>query len=174
MKPGRVPSKTVLTWSLLVAAGAFCLSCNSGTNADVVQPAQITLTVDPNPVPAEPFTPPEPENPDEFDETVQFEFRARFMLTISETAGVGANIDSIFAQVDASSGGIIVTTGDVFQDFTIQSETNRVEGNGSISVMFDVLYALPDMEREALITIEVTAQDDNGFDLEGTLRVPVN
>jgi hypothetical protein len=163
--------------SALVALVIFptILACDSGTTPEVVVPASITLTANPNPVSSFPLPPPTPEELEEgLDESFFPQFRARFVLTMTETAGVGANIESIFAQVDQASGGIVISTGEVIQEFTIDSDTNRIEGNGSIPVNIDVSYRLPDGKSEALITVEILASDDNGFDLEGLLRVPVN
>ena len=153
-----------ITWALafLLAVYPFMVGCNGTTTTavdDVIATAVITLEVNPDPVNAQPST------------SSDFQWMASLTLTVSETAGVGGVIDSIFTEVNESSGGIVV--GEAFFESSIDAETNRVDGNSSTHVRLDFFYTLIDDKREALVTIVVWFVDDNNFEIEATIRVSV-
>jgi hypothetical protein len=99
---------------------------------------------------------------------------ASFTLTIRESAGIGGQIDEIYAQLDRSTGGIVVSSDDVFYDYTVSAATNRVEGNNNATVDFDFVFLIPGGSRESLITVDLFFVDDNQFTTETSIRVPVS
>ena len=155
------------TLALLLVICLFLVGCGGDTNTspDSVETpvnAEFTLTTNPNPVNAQPST-----NPD-------FQWMGRFTLTISETAGIGSDIDAISAGVSESAGGIAVETGEVFYQVSINADTNRVEGRSSTNISFDFFYVLPDGKREALVIVDLVFVDDNQFVTETSVRTQVN
>ena len=149
---------TATTLSLLVFS-----SCTDTLTGDEVIIAVVDATVAPNPV-----TPTPSENPD-------FQWLASFTVTLIETAGTGATINSVLADVNETSNGIAVITDEevVFQ-LSVDSESNRVEANSTTEIRIDILYMLPGAGSESVIDISISMTDDNGAEVGGSLQAEVD
>ena len=152
-------------WAVTVAATALWLvRCSSPTDPSATS-AAVTLTASPDPTSALPSTGVtytivgDANHPDQIKE---YPWRTHFSVNMSETNGVGLDITSISVKVQQAAGGIITppTTGQIeHYQFTSQSSGNRLEGHGTAVVGFDVWYDLPNLGREAVITVIITFLD---------------
>jgi hypothetical protein len=134
--------------------------CGESTSDTILILAVISLAISPNPITAEPSA------------NADYTWTATFILTLTESAGTGATIDTVTAILsegtDGSGGSENVLT-----DWRVDSTTNRIEGNSSRSITFTVDYTLPGGGREALVDVEVDVTDDNGVELSGSTQATV-
>jgi hypothetical protein len=110
------------------------------------------------------------------DKIITYPWKTSFTVTIKDTEGIGRNITAESIRVQQASGGIVITpTGTDIEHYQYVSHasTNRINGNGSATVSFDVWYDLPDKGREALVTITFSYLDDNSSSFSETASVPV-
>jgi hypothetical protein len=98
-----------------------------------------------------------------------------FTVTISNTNTSPITIRSITADLQQSSGGIVVTpitgTDEAFR-FDVRAPGNRVDSNASMAIPFTFFYTLPNGGREALVSLAFTAATDAGA--SGTVTATVN
>jgi hypothetical protein len=132
------------------------------TSSDPIDAAEIELSYSPDPVNAQVST------------NAEYQWMASFAVTLSETAGIGGDIESLSTALYESAGGIILNAVESEEHrFSTNAETSRVEGNGSGSVDFDAFYTLPGAGREALVTVTLTFVDDNGYQTGDTIEVSI-
>ncbi len=150
-------------WAVGFVLVAMCLtsSCDDSTTDPTVN-AEFTVTVEPDPVTAMDST------------NVEFQWLASFTATFTETAGIGAEIQSVTADVTETTGGVEVDSDeDVLFQVQVDTESSRIEGKSSKSLPISVFYTLPGGGTEAKINLEISITDDNGAEVGGTLQVRV-
>jgi hypothetical protein len=157
----RIPTLGVVSLTLLGLASACG---DSGTSPEPVTIASITAAVDPDPVSSEASADPD------------FGFLASFTVTLSETRGTGTSIDSVTVTdvVETLDGEEVETEENALFRADVTSGADRIEGNSSTQIAFDVYYALPGGGSEARIDITLSMTDDYGFDVGGILRVLID
>ncbi len=161
MKIGRRRSETGRWPLLFLAVSTLGLPACETTDSTPL-PAEIALTASPDPVSAQPSTDPD------------YQWFARFTVTVTESAGVAGTISSVSAVLNEAAGGIVIVTGeDEETNIRVDSNTNRLEANGSVPILFGVDYTLPGGGREAAADVTVVILDDNGYTQSETLRVLV-
>ncbi|MCM2255418.1 MAG: hypothetical protein NDJ94_07070 [Vicinamibacteria bacterium] len=93
-----------------------------------------------------------------------FAWQASFRVTLAESAGASATVRTLTADLEQAAGGIVITppTGlDESFRFVVRADAgNRVAASGSLPIEFDFFYSLPNLGREALVTIVLTLVDD--------------
>ncbi len=98
-----------------------------------------------------------------------------FTVTISNTNTSPITIRSITADLQQSSGGIVITpitgTDEAFR-FDVRAPGNRIDANATMVIPFTFFYTLPTGGREALVSIAFTASSDAGA--SGTVTATVN
>ncbi len=156
---GRLARMAVCLAPLTLAAG-----CNdTSTTSDSVTVAVVDVTVQPETVTSQPST------------NADFQRMASFTLDLDETAGTGATIASVNTTVAEAAGGItVVSANPVEYQVHVDSTTNRIEANGTASIGFDVSYTLPGGGSEALATVALSINDDNGVAVGGSFQVLIH
>jgi len=104
---------------------------------------------------------------DKPDESREYDYQTSFTITVAETNGVRVYIKGVGIKVQQAFGGIVAppTTGDVeHYEFVSRPSSNQVEGRGNATVQFDVWYDLPNLGREALVTVTFTILDKQEAD----------
>jgi len=98
-----------------------------------------------------------------------------FTVTISNTNTSPITIRSITADLQQSSGGIVITpitgTDEAFR-FDVRAPGNRIDANATMAIPFTFFYTLPTGGREALVSLAFTAASDAGA--SGTVTATVN
>jgi hypothetical protein len=105
-----------------------------------------------------------------------YQFAASYTLTLTETAGVVATIRTVSANVQQSSGGVVVPppTGlSVAFRYELQSSGNRIDGNGTATMSVSFSYTLPQPGQEALTSVTVNFSDALGRPYSQTVQVKV-
>jgi hypothetical protein len=166
---------------LLPLAATFGLSgCNSPTSAD--PDFDVTLTADPDPANASGPTGVMYKvlNPDDSVSYYEYDWRTYFTVTIQENAGLALDVTQLNATVQQATGGIVIppSGGDsVYYKFTSNAVVNHINAKGTAVVGFDVFYDLPNLKREALITVSFTYKytdsDGTEYTYSETLDVKV-
>lgn len=87
------------------------------------------------------------------------------MATISNTNTSPITIRSITADLQQSSGGIVITpitgTDESFR-YSVRAPGNRVDVNSTMAIPFTFFYSLPNGGREALVSLAFTVTTDTG------------
>jgi hypothetical protein len=171
---------------LLLAAGALA-GCQSPTDPDDV-PDFIEVTVSPEPAVAAGPTGRSyvVQRTDRPDEVREYDWSTTFTVTVRLTGdaaddAVGLDfpvrITSATVKVQQASGGIITPpTGSETERFesVSQASSNRFSGaDTSVSMTFQVWYDLPNLRREALVTVSLAFQDEDGSVFSETVEVLV-
>jgi hypothetical protein len=165
---------------LPLAAVAWLGGCSSPTESD--PEFDVTLTVDPDPANAGGPTGVlyKVTNPDDSVSYYEYDWRTTFTVRIQENAGMALDITQLNATVQQATGGIVIppSGGDsVYYKFTSTAAVNHINASGAADVGFDVFYDLPNLKREALITVsftfKYTDEDDNEYTYAKTLDVKV-
>lgn len=98
-----------------------------------------------------------------------------FTVTITNTNTSPITIRSITADLQQSSGGIVITpitgTDEAFR-FDVRAPGNRIDTNASMAIPFTFFYTLPTGGREAVVSLAFTAASDAGA--SGTVTATVN
>ncbi len=88
-----------------------------------------------------------------------------FVATISNTNTSPITIRSITADLQQSSGGIVITpitgTDESFR-YSVRAPGNRVDVNSTMAIPFTFFYSLPNGGREALVSLAFTVTTDTG------------
>jgi hypothetical protein len=166
---------------MLVAASLLVGGCQSPTDPDdtIVVDDFVEASVSPDPATADASTGRTyrvVRGNNQPDEIMEFDWRAIFTVTIRlNDKASDSDLDLAFPvditaatiKVQQATGGIVSppTGGDVErQDYVIAQTTgNRYGGaNTSNSITFDIWYDLPNLRKEALITITVALKDADG------------
>ncbi|MBK5256968.1 MAG: hypothetical protein JJE39_13130 [Vicinamibacteria bacterium] len=150
--------RNVISWAW-PALAIFVSACGSNTptsptDATTTTPtATVTATASPDTVTASAST------------DRAYAWNGTFVVTITNTNISPLTIRSIAADLQQSSGGIVITpvtgTDESFR-FDVRAPGNRVDINGSIAIPFTFYYTLPNGDREALISISFSVATDNG------------
>ena len=165
---------------LPLGAVAGLSGCSSPTSSS--PDFDVTLTVDPDPANASGPTGVQYKvtNPDDSVTYYEYDWRAYFTVRIQENAGLALDITQLNATVQQATGGIVIppSGGDlVYYKFTSSAAVNHINGKGTADVGFDVFYDLPNLKREALITVSFTFKytdsDDTEYTYSKTLDVKV-
>lgn len=175
--------RTLTVSAALTAAALTLAGCQSPTAASTTtncgnngSTCVITFTMSPSPTSA-------------FDATSQgvtyvlthnnapdtnqvFPWETQFTLNMKNTQATGVKITAVTVRVQQASSGIVITptTSDV-EHYTFNSQpangSSRIEGNSTNALNFSVWYVLPNLGKEALITVSLSFQDDNNVSLSG-------
>jgi len=165
-----VRSRIAIVLALTCSVALGCGGDKSPT-APSSQPttADITATVSPNPVIASACTP--------TTCTTGFAFSAVFNLQISETAGVGGNVNFVNVTMRDSTTGAEIGTINFGADEVIRrasTATNHVNARGSLSIVnLGVNYRLSGGGRQGTLTVAVQFTDDRGNQINRVVTVPV-
>lgn len=148
----------------MLALGLLCVgalpACDDSPSSPTL--AALTLTATPASVTAKAST------------VTGFSWNATFVATLAESAGTGATISTIAADVKEASGGIPVNTGGtVLSQVKVSPSGSRVAAGGSVTLDFTIEYKLPNGGREAVVDVTVVSVDDNNVQLSRSVRVPV-
>lgn len=110
------------------------------------------------------------DKPDQFFE---YDWKTSFTLTAKVTSDINdtgydlpVTVTSVNVKVQQASGGIVIApSGDVeHAEFTMNSNGNLISAvDGTVSMVFDVWYDLPNVPKEALITVTITFKDKDGL-----------
>ena len=154
------------TLLVLMVASIALTHCGSGEPPPTAPPApapgELSLSARPNPVQAVRST------------DLTFDWMASFTLLAREIGGVPGEIVGLNADLEESTGAIAVATGD--NDFTFRvnaPEGSRVPAFGSQRVDFTFFFTIERGSPESIITIEALYDDDNDFESEASIRIPV-
>jgi hypothetical protein len=143
--------------ALIAALGlASCTESTDTTTDDTsTTSAFVTMTVTPDPATAV------------ASEDDEFEWQGAFTVTFVESGGVGVTINTLSVTVQQSSGGIVLPVSDpdnpVKFDYEADNETNYIAANGTFTMGVKVFYTLPNGRKEALVTVQTSLADDNGY-----------
>jgi hypothetical protein len=171
--------RPVLTLLPLLAV-AWLGGCSSPTSSSPT--FDVTLTVNPDPATASGPTGVmyKVTNPDDTVSYYEYDWRTFFTVTVKENAGMALDITQLNAVVQQATGGIVIppSGGDqVYYKFTSSAATNHINAKGSAEVGFDVFYDLPNLKREALVTVsfafKYTDKDNTEYAYSKTLDVKV-
>ena len=123
---------------------------------------RLAFTVSPDPIVSEPLA----------DDT--FEWVATYVITITESGGVGGNVAGVALTLNAASGGIEVITSDDSSETTADADNDRLDAHGKRDLAFVTRYSVPGEGSEALINLLIRFRDDTGlqFNLEQTFLIP--
>jgi hypothetical protein len=166
---------------LLPLAATFGLGgCSSPTSSSPT--FDVALTADPDPANG---TGPtgvtyKVTNADDTVSTYEYDWRTIFTVRIQEKAGLALDITQLNATVQQATGGIVIPPSggeQVYYKFSSSSSVNHVNANGTADVGFDVFYDLPNLKREALVTVsfafKYTDSNDQDYTYTKTLDVRV-
>jgi len=110
----------------------------------------ITVTITPSPVPGS-------------QNALTGAVTAAYKITVSERQGLGGELVFVNSTVFDPQSGVQVGAnywdGD---DLVVFVGTKRVEGGGSLEIPQTLSYILPDLRREATLTVAVQFKDDRG------------
>ena len=105
-----------------------------------------------------------------------YEWATSYSLSLTETAGVAVTIRSVSANVQQSSGGVVVTPPaglSVAFRYEVKTSGNRLAANGTAAMSVSFLYTLPQPGQEALTSVTFTFVDDLGATYSQTVQVKV-
>jgi hypothetical protein len=136
-------------------------ACNSTTTSANGGIAQVGVAVSPTTITSQSST------------NANYQYEADFTLNLTETGGVAATVTSISSDVAEVVGGIAVSTGNVVQEIQVNSTSNRLNANGTLSIPVQVFYTLPEGGSQAQVTIALAIVDDNGDSVGGNLSVDI-
>jgi len=143
----------------LAVLGSAC--GNSTPTTGTATRAALQLTVDPNPVPPS-------------LNTLTGAVSIGYKVTITETQGLGGEIQFVLAQVyDPETGLLVALTYFDSADLLVFVGESRIEPLGTLVVPQTTSYALPDLRTNALLTINVQMKDDRDNLINQSLLVKV-
>ncbi|MEO5763549.1 MAG: hypothetical protein ABIR28_14700 [Vicinamibacteria bacterium] len=105
-----------------------------------------------------------------------FSWQGAFTATVTNANTTPITINSISADLQQSSGGIVIKplpdTRESFR-FDVRAPFNRIDINGNIAIPFTFFYTLPNRGRESLVTINLSVTTDAGAagTVAGTVRI---
>jgi hypothetical protein len=167
--------KTIVKTTALIAAVIWLGACSAPTTTTSLE---VTLSA-PDPTTAEAsrgvtYT---ITNADSTISTYEYDWKASFVATIQETGGLAVDITAVDLKLQQASGGIvIVPSGGQVEHYRFNSSAsgNHVAANGTASIGFEVWYDLPNLGREALVTIALSFKDDDSNTYSKSLQVKVS
>lgn len=154
---------------LLLFFSVFNAGCDQTSPSDTDDTATttategtVTVTIAPDPVTAA-------TSPD-----ANFTWTGSFVATVSNTNTTPITINSISADLQQSSGGIVVTpipdTDESFR-FEVRAPHNRVDLSASMEIPFTFHYTLPNRGRESIVSLSLAVTTDEGA--SGTVTASV-
>ena len=121
------------------------------------------------------------------DDILEYDWKVSFAVTVTLNSNSTSDdvdlefpvkITSATVKVQQASGGIVTpptgSDSEHYDSIITQSSANTFSGaNTSVTLWFDVWYDLPSLRKEALATITVIMQDDDGmsFSKEVTVKI---
>lgn len=94
-----------------------------------------------------------------------YTWRGSFTVTLTNTNTTPITIRSVTADLQQSSGGIVVTpatgTDEAFR-FDVRAPGNRIDVNGSMAIPFTFYYSLPNGGRESMVNLAFAVVTDAG------------
>jgi hypothetical protein len=146
----------------LVSLALLLPGCGSSTPTITGVPrAAITLTVDPNPIPPS-------------QNTLTGTVTIGYKVTITETAGLGGQIQFVSGQVyDPVSGALVSLTYFDSNDLIVFVGKDRIEPSGTLVVPQTASYLFADLSTKATLTVNVQMKDDRDNLINQSLLVPV-
>jgi hypothetical protein len=115
--------------------------------------ATVTIAISPSPVTATAST------------DRDFTWSGSFVATVSNANTTPITINSITADLQQSSGGIVVTpipdTDESFR-FEVRAPFNRIDLNATMDIPFDFYYTLPNKGRESIVSLSLSVTTDEG------------
>jgi hypothetical protein len=149
---------------LPLALGLACLASACGNSTPTTGTgtrAALQLTVDPNPVPPS-------------LNTLTGVVSIGYKITITETQGLGGEIQFVLAQVyDPETGALVSLTYFDSADLVVFVGKSRIEPLGTLVVPQTASYTLPDLRTNALLTVHVQMKDDRENLINQSLLVKV-
>lgn len=145
-----------------VMALAGCGGGGSSPTAPAPTAAVLSVTENPNPIIA--------------GQGAQgFALSAIFNVVVTESAGIGANVNFVNVTLRDATTGVEVGTVNLGANQIVQDAgSNHVPAKGTLTIPnFAILYTLPLGGRQATLTIALQMQDDAGNVVNRTLTVPV-
>lgn len=163
-----MPSRKHLLWAWPLLA-LFAAGCGQTSPTDSEEETDtstdtstVTVTIAPSPTTAS-------GSPDS-----NFAWTGAFVATISNTNSTPITINSISADLQQSSGGIVITpipdTDEAFR-FEVRAPHNRVDINSTMAVPFTFFYTLPNRGRESMVSLSFAVTTDEGA--SGTVTASV-
>ena len=141
----------------LVLVGATSLGtqgCGGGDSP--TQPRttgmRVHFAVSPDPIVAQPLV----DDP-------TFEWIATYVVTVTESGGVGGSVAGVAMTLNAASGGVEVITRDDPSETSAEAEGNRLEAHGRREMAFVTKYSVPGEGSGALINLLLRIRDDTGL-----------
>jgi hypothetical protein len=160
----------------LLLAAALISACQSPTEPDEV-PTEITASPDPTTATGPTGVTYVVQRDNRPDEIREYDWRTFFTVTIrAVNLDAAADITSLSVNVQQASGGIVVppTTGETEKyQFNSSPSGNRLERNGTVTIGFEVLYDLPNLGKEALVTVTLGFLDDDDVSFTDSVKVRV-
>ncbi len=161
-------SRIAILWAVTVVA-LFTSACgnpspSSPTDTTPTPPAAtVTVTANPDTVTASASADP------------AYTWSGSFVATISNTNTSPLTIRSIAADLQQSTGGIVIVpiegTDELYR-FDVRAPGNRIDLSGTLDIPFTFYYTLPNGGREAIITVAFAVTTDAGG--TGTVTTTVN
>jgi len=145
-------------------AFAALASCggNSPTGPSGVTRAVIAITVSPSPIPAV------------ITSAIGPVFTSQWKVKVSETAGLGGDLQEVRASIFDDATGILVgSTSFDDRDLVVFVGTKRVEGGGSLDIEQQLSYRLSANPTAAALTVQVRFKDDRGNVQDQALLVKI-
>jgi hypothetical protein len=152
------PSRNRSLWALsaLVLLSGNCSKDTATSPTDTTTTtatATVTATATPDPVTVTTSADP------------VYTWSGSFAITIANTNASPITVKSITADLQQSSGGIVITpitgTDEAFR-FDVRAPGNRVDVNGNMVIPFSFYYTLPNGGREALVSLSFSVTTDAG------------
>jgi hypothetical protein len=167
--------KTFVRTALLLVVAVTFGACDAPTTSTTLE---VTLTADPDPITAQPSTGVTytVTNADDTKSTYTYPWKGSFVVTIQETGGLAVDITAVNLKVQQASGGIVITPsgGDTeYYRFNSSASGNHIAANGTASIGFDIWYALPNKQKEALVTVGLSFKDDDDNTYSETAQIKV-
>ena len=149
--------RTAVALAALVApaCGSSTPTIGTGTRA------ALTLTVDPNPVPPS-------------QNVLTGSVSIGYKITITETAGLGGTMVFVASKIyDPATGQLLSLTYFDSDDLVVFVGKKRIDPNGTLVVPQTGSYILPDLSKNATLSVDVQMKDDQGNLINQSLLVKV-
>ncbi len=160
-----VRSRSSRVAGALLAVG-LCLElagCSSGTTPTIAGAtgAQLTVTVDPNPIVA-------------VQNVLTTAVTANFTINVKESNGVGCELQFLSASIfDPASGAQVGFSYYDAADLVVFVGSKRLDPLGSLTVPLSMSYGLASLGKAATLVVSVQAMDDRGNLINRSLLVPI-
>lgn len=161
-------SRRLSLWALpallfTAACGKDTTTSPTDTGTTTTPTATVTATANPSPVTAVASS------------ESAYTWSGSFVATIANTNTSPLTIKSITADLQQSSGGIVITpatgTDEAFR-FDVRAPGNRVDVNANMAIPFTFHYTLPNRGREAIVSLAFSVTTDAGA--SGSVTTTVN